>query len=56
MRNFISENDIEQAILEKLRGEPFGYDILVCDADPAKREQLPDGTGRDRYGYDRDQL
>ena len=46
MRNFISENDIEQAILEKLRGEPFGYDILVCDADPAKREQLPDGTGR----------
>ena len=46
MRNFISENDIEQAILEKLRGKPFGYDILVCDADPAKREQLPDGTGR----------
>ena len=46
MRNFISENDIEQAILEKLRGEPFGYDILVCDADPAKREALPDGTGR----------
>lgn len=46
MRNFISENDIEQAILEKLRAKPFEYDIIVCDADPSKREALPDGTGR----------
>ena len=46
MRNFISENDIEQAILSKLRDKPFEYDILVCDADPSKREVLPDGTGR----------
>ena len=47
MRNFISEDDIEQAILQKLAAEPFGYDILRCDASPDKREMLPDGTGRD---------
>ena len=28
MRNFISEDDIEQAILTKLKAEPFKYDIL----------------------------
>ena len=28
MRNFISEDDIEQAILAKLKAEPFKYDIL----------------------------
>lgn len=46
MRNFISENDIEQAILEKLRKEPFEYDVIVCDASPDKRDDLNDGTGR----------
>ena len=46
MRNFISEDDIEQAILQKLEAEPFKYDILRCDASPEKREALPDGTGR----------
>ena len=28
MRNFISEDDIEQAILQKLEGDPFQYGIL----------------------------
>ena len=46
MRNFISEDDIEQAILQKLEGEPFQYGILRCDPSPEKRELLPDGTGR----------
>lgn len=46
MRNFISENDIEQAILDKLKADPFRYDIIVCDADPNKRENLNDGTER----------
>ena len=46
MRNFISEDDIEQAILSKLKAEPFKYDILICDADPSKRDDLNDGTGR----------
>ena len=46
MSNFISEDDIEQAILQKLEAEPFRYDIVHCDPSPDKREVLPDGTGR----------
>lgn len=46
MRNFISEDDIEQAILQKLDEAPFCYDIVRCDPSPDKRETLPDGTGR----------
>lgn len=46
MRNFISEDDIEQAILLKLKEKPFEYDIILCDPDPSKREDLNDGTGR----------
>lgn len=46
MRNFISEDDIEQAILERLSAEPLCYDIIRCDADPSKRDDLNDGTGR----------
>ena len=46
MKNFISEDDIEQAILAKLQEPSFQYDIIQCDADPSKREDLNDGTGR----------
>lgn len=46
MRNFISEDDIEQAILAKLKDEPFKYDIVMCDPNPDKRDDLNDGTGR----------
>ena len=44
LRNFISEDDIEQAILQKLEADPLCYDIVRCDASPDKREVLPDGT------------
>ena len=37
MRNFISEDDIERAILDKLEKAPFYYDILQCNPDPSKR-------------------
>ena len=47
MHNFISEDDIEKAILQKLEEEPFRYNILRCDPSPNKREALADGTGRD---------
>ncbi len=47
MRNFISEDDIEQAILQKLSAEPFCYEVVRCDPSPDKLEALPDGTGRD---------
>lgn len=46
MRNYISEDDIERAILDKLIAEPFRYDIIHCEPNPDKREILPDGTGR----------
>lgn len=46
MRNFISEDDIEQAILTKLSEEPFKYDIIMCESSPDKRDDLNDGTGR----------
>ncbi len=46
MRNFISEDDIERAILSKLKEAPFEYDIITCDADPNKRDDLNDGTRR----------
>ena len=46
MANFITEDMIEQAILKKLGGPAFGYDIVVCDASPDKKEDLNDGTGR----------
>ena len=46
MANFITEDMIEQAILKKLGEESFGYDIVICDSSPDKRENLNDGTGR----------
>lgn len=46
MRNFISEDDIERAILQRLRNAPLNYDILMCDPDPSKRDDLNDGTMR----------
>lgn len=46
MHNFISEDDIEQAILSRLQNDSFQYDILVCNPDPNKRDDLNDGTGR----------
>ena len=46
MKNFISEDDIEQAILAKLKDKPFEYDIVMCDPNPDKRDDLNDGTGR----------
>ena len=46
MAKYITEDDIEIAVLEKLSLPDFGYDIIKCDADPSKREDLNDGTGR----------
>lgn len=46
MAKYITEDDIEIAVLGKLSHPDFGYDIIKCDADPSKREDLNDGTGR----------
>ena len=46
MAKFITEDDIEQEILKKLKSKGFNYDIIICDADPNKKEDLNDGTER----------
>ena len=46
MAKYITEDDIEIAVLDRLSHPDFGYDIVKCDADPSKRENLDDGTGR----------
>ena len=46
MRSFISEDDIEQAILKRLQTKELNYDVLICDSDPAHKEDLNDGTNR----------
>lgn len=46
MKNFISEDDIEQAILFELKGKSYKYDIIICDPNPDKRDDLNDGTER----------
>lgn len=46
MAKYITEDDIELAVLGKLSLPEFDYDIIKCDIDPNKRENLSDGTGR----------
>lgn len=46
MKSFISEDDIEQAILQMLESPEFGYDVVHCDPSPEKMDVLLDGTGR----------
>ena len=46
MAKYITEDDIEVAVLQKLSHPDFGYDIINCDPSPDKREDLNDGTGR----------
>lgn len=46
MAMYITEDDIEIAVLDKLSHPDFGYDIIKCDPEPSKREDLNDGTGR----------
>ncbi len=46
MAKYITEDDIEKAVLGKLSQPDIGYDIINCDSDPSKREDTHDGTGR----------
>ena len=43
---FISEDDIEKALLVRLSKYPFDFEIIKCDPSPAKRDDLNDGTQR----------
>ena len=46
MKSSISEDDIEQAILQMLESPEFGYEVVRCNPSPEKMDVLPDGTGR----------
>ena len=46
MQNFIKEDDIEKAIITKLKAKPFNYDVIQCSPNPNKKDDLNDGTGR----------
>ncbi len=46
MKSFISEDDIEKAILDKLEKAPFEYTVLRLDPSPKVMDVLPDGTER----------
>ena len=46
MKNFISEDDIEQNILSMLKSKEFDYDILMCPSSPDMKDNLNDGTNR----------
>ncbi len=46
MAKYITEDDIEQAVMERLGSPEFGYELVYCNPDPSKREDLNDGTGR----------
>ena len=46
MKNFISEDDIEQEVLSMLKTKEFGYNVLICPSSPDMKDNLDDGTGR----------
>ena len=46
MKNFISEDDIEQEILSVLKKNEYGYDVIICPSSPDMKDDLNDGTGR----------
>ena len=45
-KSFISEDDIEKSILDKIENENLGYTILKLDPSLEKKEDLKDGTNR----------
>lgn len=46
MKNFISEDDIEQEILSVLKKNEYGYDVIICPSSPDMKDDINDGTGR----------
>ena len=47
MKSFISEDDIEQALFNKLKAAPFNYDIIICDASLEANDNPDNGLQRD---------
>ena len=46
MKSYITEDDIEQALIKKLKTAPFNYDIILCEASLEAKDSINDGTGR----------
>ena len=46
MANDITEDDIEVSLLNILKGDDLGYNIVRCDPGKKNKENLNDGTGR----------
>lgn len=47
MKSFISEDDIEQALLKKLSSAPFYYDLIICDSSLDAKDNPDNGPHRD---------
>ena len=47
MKSFISEDDIEQALLKKLKCSPFNYDIILCNPSLEAQDNPDNGPHRD---------
>lgn len=47
MKTFISEDDIEQALLEKLKKTPFNYDVITCNHSLEAQDDADNGPHRD---------
>lgn len=47
MKSFISEDDIEQALLKKLKAVPFNYDIIACNPSLEAQDDADNGPRRD---------
>lgn len=48
--NYITEDEIEKALLNKLKNAPFNYDVILCDPDMESKDDIQDGTGRASSG------
>ena len=46
MKSFISEDDIEQALLKKLKCSPFNYDIILCNPSLEAQDNPDNGPHR----------
>ena len=47
MKSFILEDDIEQALLKKLKGSPFNYDVILCNPSLEFQDNPDNGPHRD---------
>ena len=47
MKSYITEDEIEQALIKKLKAAPFKYDIILCDPSLEAKDDINDGTNRE---------